>query len=191
MNLVFTEVEEVLVRHRTQVTASEFHGMLSGLICAGVGEDDIENWLPILCFENQYLSDDEYKPFEDNVRSAYLEILKGLESFGVGFNLLLPEDADSLTTRVGAMTTWCRGYLKAMIGYCEISIEQLPEDCIEFLDDVQQISELEHEQDPDDEELEASFMTLGEHLRVGVQLVYEQMNLNQSSDSEVGSGMYP
>lgn len=183
MSLVFEEVEETLSRFHLSTTASELHGMLTGLICAGVEADDIENWLPVLCLEDRYLPEDEYRPFEQDIRDAYLQVRKDLESFGVEFSVLLPEDGYSLLDRVSAMTSWCTGYLKAIVEYGEISVDQLPDDCAEFLDDVTQMSDIELEEDPSEEELEASYMTLEEHLRVGVQLVYEQLNMEAANGS--------
>ncbi len=189
MSLAINEVEEILGRFQLTTTASELHGMLAGLICAGVEEDDIDNWLPVLCFEDRYVSEDEYRMFERDIRGFYREVLKQLDEFGVEFNILLPEDGQSSTDRIVAMTSWCAGYLKALIDYGEISFEQLSEDCVEFLDDVRQISELDPEQDPSEEEMESSFMILDEHLRVGVQLIDEQLNIHSISRRYTEAGV--
>ncbi len=189
MSIVFEEIDEHLSRVGTSTNPSELHGMIAGLICAGVEEDDIDNWLPVLCFEDRYVAEDEYRIFEQDVRGLYREVLTQLDEFGVEFNILLPEEGRSSTDRIVAMTSWCTGYLKALIDYGEISFEQLSEDCVEFLDDVRQISELDPEQDPTEEEMESSFMILDEHLRVGVQLIDEQLNMHSISSRRTESGV--
>lgn len=163
--------------------------MIAGLICAGVGEEDIDNWLPVLCFEDRYVSEDEYRMFEQEIRGYYREVLTQLDEFGVDFDILLPEEGHSSTDRIVAMTSWCVGYLKALIDYGEIPFEQLSEDCVEFLDDVRQISELDPEQDPTEEEMESSFMILHEHLRIGVQLIDEQLNMHTISSRRADTGV--
>ena len=189
MDMVFEVVDENLNRIGTTTNASELHGMLAGLVCAGVDEDDIDNWLPVLCFEDRFVTEDEYRMFEHDVRGFYREVLKQLDEFGVEFNILLPEERNSSTDRIVAMTSWCTGYLKALIDYGEISVEQLSEECVEFLDDVRQISELDPEQEPTQEEMESSFMILDEHLRVGVQLIDEQLNMHSISTRYKDAGV--
>ena len=124
--MVFEVVDENLNRIGTTTNASELHGMLAGLVCAGVDEDDIDNWLPVLCFEDRYVTEDEYRMFEHDVRGFYREVLKQLDEFGVEFNILLPEERNSSTDRIVAMTSWCTGYLKALIDYEKFQSSSCP-----------------------------------------------------------------
>ena len=186
MSLVIDEVHEFLSDVESSPSASELHGMLAGLVCAGVEEEDIDNWLPLLCLENTYLSEDEYQPFKQDVQAVFVQVAKDLDDYEMGFDILLPEESVGLNDRLTAMRSWCSGYLKALDEYGEISRESLSDDCAEFLDDVKQITELDSEDEPFDEELEASYMTLHEHLRVGVQLVYANLNVESTTNEHLG-----
>ena len=186
MSLDFVEVDEFLSDVESSTTASELHGILAGLVCAGVEEDDIDNWLPVLCLENTYLSEDEYRPFKQDVQAVYVQVTKDLDDYELGFDILLPEESTALVDRVAAMRSWCIGYLKAIVEYGELSPESLSDDCAEFLEDVGQFSNLDLEDDQFDEELEASYMTLHEYLRVGVQLVYESLNVQSTTNEQLG-----
>ncbi len=180
MELEFREVEQTLRQHELNIDAAYFHGMLSGLICAGIGDDDVDDWLPAL-FSERFLAEPDYKQLSDNVLSAFYAVQTELDQDGFGFRILLPDDACALDHRVFMMGSWCRGYLVALIDYGETSVESLSDDCAEFVSDVEQIVELEIDEDEPDDNLDESFVLLEEHLRVGVQLIYEHLNPLQQS----------
>ena len=175
MNLGYSEVEQTLKLYESDVDPAYFHGMLSGLICAGVEEDEIDDWLPIL-FSDRFMKQSDYERFAEDVLMAFQSLREELDQDGFGFEILLPDDENSLDYRVGKMGSWCRGYLVAFLDYAETAIENLPDDCAEFIDDVEQIVGIEIDDDEPDDILDESFVLLEEHLRVGVQLVYEHLN---------------
>ncbi len=175
MNLGYSEVEQTLKLYQSDVDPAYFHGMLSGLICAGVEEDEIDDWLPTL-FSDRFMAQSDYERFAEDVLMAFQSLKAELDQDGFGFEILLPDVENSLDYRVGKMGSWCRGYLVALLDYAETAIESLPDDCAEFIDDVEQIVEIEIDDDEPDEILDESFVLIEEHLRIGVQLVYEHLN---------------
>lgn len=180
MELEFAEVEQTLKQHDLNIDAAYFHGMLSGLLCAGIRDDDVDDWLPAL-FSDRFITEADYKRLSDNVLSVFYAVRAELDQDGFGFRILLPDDACALDYRVFMMGSWCRGYLIALIDYGETAVESLSVDCAEFVSDVEQIGEVEIDEDETDDNLDESFVLLEEHLRVGVQLVYEHLNPLQSS----------
>ena len=183
MKLMFDEVEKALKLHSWSIDAAEFHGMLSGLICAGVEDDDIDNWLPVLIGE-RYLTEEEYKPIEFDVLDAYFEVRSNLDTDGFEFQVLLPDESQSLERRVRSMSSWCKGFLLTLIEYGETEVDELSEDCSEFVLDLQQIADLEIDEDEPEDELDIAYLTIEEHLRVGVQLIYEYINPYRNPDGE-------
>ena len=183
MKLMFDEVEKALKLHSWPIDAAKFHGMLSGLICAGIEEDDIDNWLPVLIGE-RYLTEEEYKPIEFYVLEAYFEVRSNLDADGFEFQILLPDVSQSLERRVRSMSSWCKGFLLTLIEYGETEVNDLSEDCSEFVFDLQQIVDLEIDEEESEDEQEISYLTIEEHLRVGVQLIYEYINPHRRPDSE-------
>ncbi len=180
MELHFVQIEQILDQYELEIDAAYFHGMLSGLVCAGIEDDDIDDWLPAL-IRNRFMAQDDYQQFSDTVLGTFQSIKSELNQDGFGFQILLPDDETSLNHRVDMMGSWCRGYLVALIDYAETVLEALPDDCAEFVNDVSDIVELEVEDDEPQDILDESFMMLEEHLRVGVQLIYEHMNPLQPS----------
>ncbi len=181
MNLIFQEVEHTLKQFELQIDAAHFHGMLSGLICAGIEDREIDDWLPVL-MSGRHMPQEDYQLLSDQVLDMYQEVRTELEKDGFGFEVLLPDDGNSLDYRAGMLGSWCRGYLIALVDYAETAVEALPDDCVEFVSDVEQMVELEVDDDESEDILDESFMVLEEHLRVGVQLVFEHMNPLQSAE---------
>ncbi len=180
MNLIFAEVDLILKENELAIDPAYFHGMLSGLVCAGIEDEDIDDWLPTL-FSNRFMAQDDYQKFSDDVLGAIQSVRTELNQDGFGFQILLPDDDASLDHRVDMMGSWCRGYLVALVDYAETVIEALPDDCAEFVDDVSGIMNIEIDNDEPEDSLDESFMMLEEHIRVGVQLVYEHMNPLQTN----------
>ncbi len=180
MELNFVEINQTLRQYDLEIDAAYFHGLLAGLICAGIEDGDIDDWLPAL-FYQRFVSQTDYQDLSNSVLSAYYSIRSELDQDGFGFTIVLPDDLYPLDFRVEMMGSWCRGYLVALIEYAQTVVESLPDDCAEFVSDVEQIVDMEVGEDESEESLDESFMTLEEHLRVGVQLVYENMNPLQPS----------
>lgn len=175
MNLEFQEVEYFLDLHKWSIGAAEFHGLISGLICAGAQDDDIDNWLPVL-LDNGYLKNEEYRPIKRDVRSAFLTVRSLLNDDGFEYQILLPDDSHPIESRLDALNLWCRGFLMTLKEYGEVDADQLSVDCCEFVEDVQSISDAQIEVDDTQDDSEENLFAIQEYLRVGVQLVYEDLN---------------
>jgi len=183
MILGFDEITEILEHNAWSVGAAEFHGLLSGLICAGVDDDDIDNWLPVL-LEGSYLTNKEYLPIEQEVRSAFLEVRNLLDNDGFEYTIALPDESHSIENRASSLHTWCRGFLTTLLEYGDVEIDRLSTDCCEFVADVQTICDAEIEIDGSSDEAESDLFALAEYLRVGVQLIYEDLNPLSADQSD-------
>ena len=179
----FDDIENFLDKNRLSTDAANFHGMLSGLICAGEQADDVGNWLSVI-FSHRYLTEDEYEPIENDVLALFHEIRSELDNDGFGFQVLLPDESESLERRVQAIGSWCQGFLMTLIEYSEISVDELPDDSSEFVQDVQNIAEVEMDSDEEPDEMDTACLTIEEHLRIGVQLVYETLNPISESNED-------
>ena len=175
MTLNFDTVNATLKQFDMEFDAAYFHGMLSGLVCAGVQDDEIDDWLPAL-FANRFMSEEDYRQYSDHVLGSFQSVRAELDQDGFGFQILLPDEQIPMQYRVEMMGSWCQGFRMALIDYAEIAIESLPDDCAEFVDDVANLVAIEADDDEPQDSADESFMMLEEHLRVGVQLVFEHMN---------------
>ncbi len=183
MTLEYDEIRDFLTQHNWSVGAAEFHGLLSGLICAGVGDDDIDNWLPVL-LQGGYLNNQEYAPIEQEVRSVFFEVQNMLNNDGFEYKILLPDDSQTIESRALSLHSWCRGFLSTLIEYGDIEIDQLSTDCCEFVADIQTISDAEIQVDDSSDDAESDLIAIEEYLRVGVQLIYEHLNPLESDQSD-------
>ncbi len=175
MNLIYQEIEQTLKQYELEMDAAYFHGMLSGLVCAGIEESDIDDWLPTL-ISKRFLAQTDYENFSDRVLTAFHVVRDKLNHDGFDYEILLPDYECPLGHRVDSMGSWCRGYLVALLDYAETAVEDLSDDCVEFVEDVEQMVNLEIDDDESADSLDESYVLLEEHLRVGVQLLYEHLN---------------
>jgi len=166
----FDEIESLSHQDDLDFGAAECHGILTGLICA-TGEVDFQHWLTLL-YENTGNIDQHGRTLLEQLHQQTLQQLGGDD---LGFQLLLPDDDQTLDQRTLALTDWCRGFLYG------ISIAKLkpgpglPEDVNEIIHDISRISAAGYSEDQDQEEAEQAYMELAEYLRAGTMLIYTEL----------------
>lgn len=170
----YADVEEALSAGGSQVSASECHGVLCGILCAS-GSSDMQGWVGHL-FANR----DEKR----EISAMALKILHDVHQATVTevnhetleFSLLLPDAAHSLDQRIGGLAEWCGGFsLGLSIGGLQDRM-LLNDDVREFVEDVQYISDASFSTESDSEEhTEQSLVEIEEYLRMGVLLLNEEL----------------
>jgi uncharacterized protein YgfB (UPF0149 family) len=91
------------------------------------------------------------------------------------FEPLLPDDAASLAERVESLAAWCQGFLYGFGAAGTANRSGLPDSVSEFLADLARISQVGDVGSGTEEVEEAAYAELVEFLRVGVQLVYDEL----------------
>ena len=174
----YNEFEAILQELNSSLVASECHGM----VCAGLTHS--REGGPGGISPNLFGAETETLVQNPDIARmlARLMLLSAgwLEQGSYDFTLFLPDDSDPLPTRSTALADWCRGYVMGLVEAGLTDFDKLPEDAAEVVRDLVAISELELSEDDDgsDEDL----MQIEEFIRVGVQLVYE--NLNSVAEKE-------
>lgn len=125
---------------------------------------------------------------KSEVLQLYKDTVKQLEDSNILFELLLPDDDDSLHERIETLSHWCQNYLSGL-GQSGLSGDApLAKDVSEAMRDLAAIAMADSGDSDDDldpytssidEQDEASFFELVEYVRVAVTLVYaeiKQMN---------------
>lgn len=92
---------------------------------------------------------------------------------GMQFALLLPGDDATVAERTAALADWARGFAVALLRGNELTPERLGGDSTEVVQDLMKISEARPGEDS--EEDERALTELVEYMRVGVQLVFEEL----------------
>jgi len=178
----YLSISSALEKLETEVTPSEIHGTLCGLLCASIGAT-ANQW------QNNLWPHME-KNKNDLVQADALESLNQLHDITrlqlnaptCEFELLLPDDNDPLDNRVNALGDWCQGFLVGLtLGGLE-DFSPLPEDAREVANDLVEIARAGSSYDLEgSEEDEHAYAELVEYLRVGILLINEELQPSQES----------
>ena len=95
------------------------------------------------------------------------------------FTLLLPDENENLSLRLQTLADWCRGFMIGLLNKESFSIDQLSTDSAEMARDIMAVSELEPSEDEEDSEWD--FAEVEEYVKVGVQLIFEEMCIAQEN----------
>lgn len=169
----FGELQGGLGRGSADGGASEAHGSLCGLLCAGAA-DLPEAWI------RDTLADagDYHFGGNDDARTA-LEALhagtvEALDGGALDFQLLLPDDAAPLAERAAALASWCNAFLYGLSVRGLRPMQELPDELREILADFSEIGRAGVAEEETQEEGESAYVELVEYVRVAVQIVYEE-----------------
>ncbi len=121
---------------------------------------------------------------KSDVLQLYKDTVEQLEDGNAVFELLLPDDDDSLHERIETLSHWCQNYLSGL-GQSGLSGDApLAADVSEAMRDIAAIAmadsgnsddELDPYASSIDEQDEASFFELVEYVRVAVTLIYAEI----------------
>jgi len=170
----FEQTEIALRRANVMMDAAECHGSLCGLLAAGKRT-----------MKDQWVSEvlEGTDPANANVRECrqllaemWDEVAGALRGDGFSFEPLLPTDDTSLADRVESLTQWCDGFMYGLARAEIKAFDELPADVAEILRDFADIGRGNLELGDDAEEDEAAYMELTEYLRIGTQLVHDELN---------------
>ena len=169
----FIALNETLARAGTTCDAAECHGTVCGVLCAGADGND--TWLSQL-MEEASGPEAALKNCRRDLL-ALRDLTRNLLQAGtLEFTPLLPDDDTSLAERTAALGEWCQGFLFGLgLAGERLKLDELTEEAGEVLRDMGQIAQAGFEGDADDDEDETAYVEIVEYVRVGVQLLYEEL----------------
>ncbi len=184
--LDYAALRDTLASAGAVISLAELHGGVCGALCAGA-VTAAQHWV-VDC-----LRDDELEPSAD-IGTALDEVIlrswRMLEDRELGFEPLLPADDDAIDERVQALALWCHGFLSGLGANAPDVARQVhgkgasgeAATVGEILVDFAEISraglgegEVEGGNEPD-----FALAELIEYVRVGVQIVFEDMTPRRS-----------
>ena len=184
------QLEDLLFNVDAALGATESHGALCGMLCAQ-GATEASQWMLSVLGEHE-----ETSKALQQVGKKLLKIHKitveQMNDADADFELMLPDDDELLEMRVEALGMWCQGFVYGLAvgGIKEETV--LPDDSKELIQDILEISragyvadneaELATEEE-DSEEDEVAFMEVCEYVRMGILLIYEELQPLQSSQT--------
>jgi hypothetical protein len=89
--------------------------------------------------------------------------------------LLLPGDETPVTERATALGQWCQGFLYGLGSSPLPDVDQLPEEVAEIVRDLTALTQIGVDADEPLEESEQAYAELVEFVRVGVQLLHDEL----------------
>lgn len=170
----YDDIAAALSRANASTTAAECHGTLCGMYSV-TGQGCKMEWL------NQALSEcDPSDALTGECRSSlislYDETSAALEGQELNFRLLLPNDETDIELRTEQLAEWCQGFLFGMSTQGIEDIKTLPPEVSEIVGDFTEITKAAFDRDDDIEVSEQAYTDLTEFVRIGVQLVLENLN---------------
>ena len=171
----FVEVTNVLEAAGAEVPAAESHGCLCGALCT-LENYPMARWLEEILPDAAISSALENASNEhDPLGSLYADTARALRGDEMEFTPLLPSDDTAIKNRADALAQWCQGFLYGLGTGSRLPKDRLPGDVDEVLRDFTELSRAEGAEGEGTEEEEQAYSELVEYLRVGVQLVHDEL----------------
>ena len=174
---LFADVQVQLQKSDLLVNPADVHGVICGLLCAGIKLDD-KAWLePFDQLINEGLGiPDSLQPMLATIYSSSLSSLKDLT---LGFELLIPDMDQPLEMRMEAVAEWVQGFLGGF-GMVHSAGSAASDDVKELISDFASIAQMEIELDEDDSdaennEAEEAFYEVVEYVRMGAIFCFNEL----------------
>lgn len=166
-----------------ELGAAQVHGLLTGVACAGNVTTEALNTLVLLKDDDPEASSSNL--LEDALAGLLGLIERDLNAPDLGYGILLPGDSAPIANRIQAIADWCQGFLIGLGKRDGLDLMQIPGEAGEAVRDMMTISQLEDDDD-DLEDKERSLAEIEEFLKIGVQLVYEELHPARSNPTASG-----
>lgn len=169
----YDEASQLLEEAGILTGAAEAHGIITGVLSAPNGTRVA--WQPLILGREVEQAQAVPMALKQLLKTLHQSAYAHLNGVECDFALLLPGDEHSLQEQIEALTDWCRGYLLGLYAGGVQDGETLPADAGEIVRDITRISEAEMDASLADEEEAKALVEIVEYLRVGVQLVFEEL----------------
>jgi uncharacterized protein len=183
--LDFATAQADLTTHGIIAHASEIQGVLVGLICGGQAFESTD-YLTII---NDLFNNGEGLPnqVKSRVKTLVSEVWQQLSDESFGFQLLLPDDDESLPERSQAISVWVQGF---NLGFGlqqkntpRLEHSSLSADVQEVLKDFAEIANLSTDID-EDESSEQAFFEVMEYVRLSALMCFSELGQLPESNQQ-------
>lgn len=164
------ETERLLQAAGVGTSASEAHGTLCGMLCAGV-----DHWRPILLEEADPEAAATHEA-ADQLEQLWSGSRTELQERRMPLHLLLPADDRPVRERATALRDWCQGFLYGFGLGGEQKASLFEGEAGEALRDFGEIARLDLEEFGDHQQAEEALMQLQEYLWVATSLIWHEMH---------------
>jgi len=178
----YITITAALEKLDTEVTPSEVHGTLAGLLSA-ITSAKAELWQHNLWPQTSHDSGDLLAAEALEAFNQLHDITRlQLNDPNCEFQLLLPVDDDHIDNRVNALGDWCQAFLVGLALGGIKDFAPLPDNAREVANDLVEIARAGSSYSLEgNEEDENAYAELVEYIRVGVLLINEELQPTKSS----------
>lgn len=174
---IFRDLDDKLRSTDWKSGACEAHGLLAGLACRGVKPVGIANKMYLL-----RASDPDHVSL---LEGLFELIVRDLESPQPVFPILLPDNPESNQEQAEGIASWCQGYLQGMYNDSGSIDSEFSQTTKELLEDIMNIGNMDTSSiDEDNHDDERSLVEIEEYLRVGIQMIYDELVSEPRKDDE-------
>jgi uncharacterized protein YgfB (UPF0149 family) len=183
----YAEIQRVLADERSMTDAAEAHGTLAGALCTA-STYRFEDWLQEILPEGRLHTEST-----GALRGLYFLTTETLAGADMTIEPLLPEDAQPLDERASALSQWCVGFLYGLGSGAIQDLSKLPGEVGEVVRDFDELTRVGVGAGDSEEENESAYVEIVEFVRVGVQLVFEELEAmrERTTDGEAADDEEP
>ncbi len=169
--LDFASAQADITTGNIQSHASEIHGVLTGLVCAGFPFED-QSYITML---NDLFNNGEGFPtsVKATIKQMFNELWADILDDTYTFQLMLPDDDDSLVERGHALGAWVQGF-NLGFGLQQKDTPVASTEIKEVLTDFAEIANISDEME-EDEDSEQAFFEIGEYVRISALLCFTEL----------------
>ncbi len=169
--LDFSSAQADITTENIKAHASEIHGVLTGLICAGFSFED-QAYIAML---NDLFNNGEGFPakIKATVKQMFSELWTDILDDSYTFQLMLPDDDDSLVERGHALGAWVQGF-NLGFGLQQKDSPVTSSEVKEVLTDFAEIANLSDDME-EDEDTEQAYFEISEYVRISALLCFSEL----------------
>lgn len=174
----YEAIEIALAEAGADADAAQLHGHLCGLTCVlGTGAAGL--WLA-QAFEVSDQSGAAPIGSKPTLERLAVDTADALEAGDMSLALLLPPDDEPLEERAASLAHWCQGFVHALHDADPCAAQSgraiKSDTAKEIIADFREISRAVFAEDETQIEAESAYAELVEYVRVGVQLIFEDLD---------------
>jgi len=178
--LDFATVQAVLTSESVKMHASEVHGVITGLVSAGYIFED-SDYLVVI---NDMLNNGDGLPnaVKLTIKSMFSDIWKNILDDSYSFQMMLPDDDDTIMERANGLGHWVQGF-NLGFGLQQKNKAKLSEDVQEVLNDFVDIANLSDDME-EDEDTEQAYYEIAEYVRISALLCFTELGVPPESNNK-------
>jgi hypothetical protein len=165
----YVELERILSAARALTGLAEAHGTLAGALCAAPAYA-LDDWLGEILPEGHADA-----ATREHCRTLFESTEGELSGAEMAFTVLLPDDAVPIDERARALGAWCQGFLYGLGTSAIEDVTRLPGEVGEIVRDFVELTRIGIDAGESAETNEEAYAELVEFVRVGVQLLFEEL----------------